>query len=202
MTRQSEPVSDKKSNANLANQITIGRIILIPVFVSLMITYGNSTGPNPESLRIWAVVIFAIAVLTDAVDGFIARTQGLKTPLGTFLDPLADKLLLTTSIVILTLPNPKLGYQLPVWFAVLAISRDVFITGGALLIHVLTGSVRIVPSILGKATTALQMVTIAWILLKLPSAHLWVYASAILTVVSGVGYLFFGNKQINTTSKS
>jgi cardiolipin synthase len=202
MTANSNPVPNKMSNANLANQITIGRIILIPVFVSLMITYGNSTSANAESLRIWAVAIFTIAVLTDAVDGFIARTRGLKTPLGTFLDPLADKLLLTTSIVILTLPNPKLGYQLPVWFAVLAISRDVFITGGALLIHVLTGSVRIVPSILGKATTVLQMLTIAWILLKLPSAYLWVYASALLTVISGFGYLFFGNKQINTTPKS
>lgn len=187
----------KKSALNLANKITIGRILLIPVFVILILSYENSRHPEAEWLRITAIFVFILAVLTDAVDGFIARTRGQKTPLGTFLDPLADKLLLTSAIVLLTMPNLNLGYRLPLWFTVLALSRDLFITLGALLIHILNGSVRIVPSIFGKMTTFSQMVVIVWVLLKWPHPEIWVYFAASLTFVSGIGYLIFASRQLN-----
>jgi CDP-diacylglycerol--glycerol-3-phosphate 3-phosphatidyltransferase len=190
-------VDTKKSALNLANKITIGRILLIPVFVILILSYENSRPPEAEWLRITAILVFVLAILTDAVDGFIARTRGQKTPLGTFLDPLADKLLLTSAIILLTMPNLNLGYRLPLWFTVLALSRDLFITLGALLIHILNGSVRIIPSLFGKLTTFSQMVVIVWVLLKLPHPEIWVYLAALLTFVSGIGYLIFASRQLN-----
>jgi CDP-diacylglycerol--glycerol-3-phosphate 3-phosphatidyltransferase len=188
---------DTKKNAlNLANKITIGRILLIPVFVLLILTYESSK-TEAEWLRIVAIFVFVLAVLTDAVDGFIARTRGQKTPLGTFLDPLADKLLLTAAIVLLTLPNLNFSYRLPLWFTVLAISRDVIITLGALVIHILNGSVRIVPSLFGKLTTVSQMGVVLWILFKWPYPEILVYGAASATFVSGIGYIIFGSRQLN-----
>lgn len=195
---KSEETKTKKSTLNLANRITIGRIILIPIFVFFFLSYDG----EKEWLRVSAIFIFAVAFLTDALDGFIARTRGEKTELGTFLDPLADKLLLTTSIVLLSLPNMKWGYHLPLWFTVLAISRDAFITMGSLLIHILNGIVRIRPSMWGKLTTVAQMVTIVWILLKWSQPQIWVITAAVLTSISAIDYLIFGSKQLNESMKS
>ena len=191
----------KKSTLNLANRITLGRIFLIPVFVILILNYESSKPNEGEWLRILANIVFCVTILTDAVDGFIARTQGQKTVLGTFLDPIADKLLLMTSIILLSLTNEKMGYHFPFWFTVLVISRDVFITLGSLLIHILNGSVKIVPSFLGKLTTAFQMAAISWILLKWPHPQYLLYLAAFFTVVSGIGYFFFGSRQLNGNVK-
>lgn len=187
---------------NLANRITLVRIILIPVFVTLVLNYRNTLPPHGEWMRMTAWFIFCVSILTDALDGFIARTRNQKTQLGTFLDPLADKLLLTTAIVLLTLPNARLGYRLPFWFAALAISRDVFITLGALLIHIINGSVKVVPSFLGKLTTASQMIAVCWILLEIPYQEIPVYWAALTTLFSGIGYFIFGSKQLNGTAKT
>jgi cardiolipin synthase len=104
-------------NLTAANQLTITRIILIPAFVILLI-YGY---------RGWALVTFFTAGLTDLLDGLIARMTGQKTTLGTWLDPMADKLLLVTMFVMLTLPDIGSANRLPLWFTVLVISRDVAI---------------------------------------------------------------------------
>lgn len=188
------------SSLNLANRITIGRIVLVPVFVILLLQYERSALGSSEWARILAVVAFFTAILTDAVDGFIARTRGQQTELGTFLDPLADKLLLTTSIILLALPSLNFQYRIPLWFVVLALSRDLIITLGALLIHILSGSVKIAPSALGKLTTFSQMIAVAWVLLKIPYPQYLVYVSALLTLLSGIHYIVLGSRQLNSSA--
>ena len=100
-----------------ANQLTILRMLLIPAFVILLL-YGYQG---------WALITFVVAGLTDLLDGLIARLTGEKTTLGAWLDPMADKLLLVTMFVVLTLPGIGSANRLPVWFTVLVISRDVAI---------------------------------------------------------------------------
>lgn len=192
---------DKKSTLNLANKMTIGRIILVPIFVTLLLSYREAAEGEREVLRLCAIFIFVLAVLTDAVDGFIARTRNQKTQLGTFLDPIADKFLLNSAIVVLTLRFAPLGYHLPFWFAALVISRDVFIVLGSLLIHILNGHVKVVPSIWGKLATVAQMVVVLWILLKCPHPHYLVYGAALITLISTIGYLIFGSRQLNGSGK-
>ena len=100
-----------------ANQITLVRMLLIPAFVILVI-YGHLG---------WALLVFAIAGLTDGLDGLIARWSGQKTSLGAWLDPMADKLLLVTTFVVLTLPQIELTNHVPLWLTILVISRDIVI---------------------------------------------------------------------------
>ena len=104
-------------NLTTANQLTILRMLLIPAFVILLV-YGY---------RGWALITFMVAGLTDLLDGLIARLAGEKTTLGAWLDPMADKLLLVTMFIVLTLPGIGLANQLPIWFTILVISRDVAI---------------------------------------------------------------------------
>ena len=101
----------------LANQLTLLRMLLIPAFVVLVI----------EGELGWALVVFAAAGVTDALDGVIARRSGQKTTLGAWLDPMADKLMLVSAFVVLTLPGLGLANRLPIWLTALIISRDVCI---------------------------------------------------------------------------
>ena len=105
-------------NLTLANQLTIMRIMLIPVFV-LLVVYGFLG---------WALVVFLVAGTTDALDGLIARWTDQRTSLGAWLDPMADKLLLVSTFVVLTMPGLDLANRLPIWLTVLVISRDVIIS--------------------------------------------------------------------------
>jgi cardiolipin synthase len=132
-----------------ANQLTLLRMLLIPAFVILMI----------YEYRGWALVTFAAAGLTDLFDGLIARTVGEKTTLGAWLDPMADKLLLVTMFVMLTLPEIGAPNRLPVWFTVLVISRDVAIVGTVAVVNLAVGPRTFRPSIYGKIATALYLVT-------------------------------------------
>ena len=96
---------------NLATRITVTRIMLTPVFLGLLLYYKNASGPHSEWLRIAAIFVFFLAVFTDALDGFIARTRSQKTVLGTYLDPLADKFLIISAIIMMTLPIKGLGFR-------------------------------------------------------------------------------------------
>lgn len=186
---------------NLANKITIFRLLLIPVFAALVLNYREMPGGEMEILRYLALLVFALASLSDAVDGFIARAFQQQTRLGSFLDPLADKLLLVTSVVLLSLKIPGL-VQLPIWFPVLVISRDLFLMVGALVVDLTTGHLKVRPNFLGKTTTVFQMATVLWILLKWPCPH-WVWETAgVLTFLSGVVYLMTGSRQFNGSSPS
>jgi cardiolipin synthase len=132
-----------------ANVLTLLRMLLIPFFAILVI-YGY---------RGWALVVFLTAALTDLFDGLIARATGEKTTLGAWLDPLADKLLLVTMFVILTVPGIGDPNRLPLWFTVLVISRDVAIVGTVAVVNLAIGPRTFRPSIYGKLATALYVLT-------------------------------------------
>jgi cardiolipin synthase (CMP-forming) len=173
---------------NLANRITIIRIFFIPFFITLLI----------YDFRITAFVLFCIMGITDGVDGFIARARKERTELGSFLDPMADKLLLTTSFITLSVIN-----ELPVWLTIIVVSRDLILVAGALLTHILTSSLVISPSILGKVTTFFQIVTISVVLLvQLLEASPFIlnilfFTTAFFTIVSGIHYIYLGSQLVN-----
>ena len=137
-------------NLTIANQLTILRIMLIPAFV-LLVVYGELG---------WALVAFVVAGLTDALDGLIARAAHQRTSLGAWLDPMADKLLLVSTFIILTLPQIPLANHLPLWLTVIAISRDVVIVGVVAIVNLAVGPRTFRPSIWGKMTTATFIITI------------------------------------------
>jgi len=179
---------------NLANRISIARILLIPFFVGSIVYYKN----EGSIISYLPFIIFSAAVFTDAIDGFIARRFNQKTELGTIMDPIADKLLLISAFVCLSLSKsiPE-NLRLPPWLPILVISRDVIIVLGSVLIHMIKGDIHVVPTYLGKATTFLQMSTILCVLIKFPySFVVWDLAGA-LTVMSGVNYIFRGSKLLS-----
>src|SRR5690242_21889233 len=131
-------------NLTLANQLTILRILIVPLFV-ILVVYGMLGA---------ALLSFMVAGLTDALDGLIARRAGQRTALGAWLDPMADKLLLVTTFIILTLPGIPLANHLPLWLTVIVISRDVVIVGVVAIVTLAAGPRDFRPSLLGKTATA------------------------------------------------
>lgn len=179
---------------NLANKISITRILLIPFFVMSLMIYKPASG----IVSYLPFIIFFTCVLTDAADGFIARKLYQKTQLGTILDPIADKLLLLTAFISLTIAGgfpPEL--KLPSWVLLVVISRDIIIVLGSVIIFFVTGKLEIKPSILGKITTFLQMFTISFILLQIKWSYLIWDITALLTVISGFDYIRKGTKMLN-----
>jgi cardiolipin synthase len=172
----------------LANWLTTLRILLIPVFVTLLVYRHTKV----------ALLVFCLASLTDLLDGYIARSRGNQTRLGAFLDPVADKLLLTSAFVTLTWLK-----VIPFWIAAVVVSRDLVLSGGVVVIHVAGGTVQPAPSWVGKLTTVFQMATVLaamlafyWSLLPLlPKLFAWI--TAVLTVASGLQYIVKGLKQLN-----
>jgi len=167
-----------------ANVLTLLRMLLIPFFAILVI-YGY---------RGWALVVFLTAGLTDLFDGLIARATGDKTTLGAWLDPMADKLLLVTMFVILTVPSLGDPNRLPLWFTVLVISRDVAIVATVAVVNLAIGPRTFRPSIYGKIATALYIVTgvvaLYFNYLGQPSSlvQTLIYASLFITFVSAGHY--------------
>lgn len=167
-----------------ANQLTLMRMLLIPAFVILLV-YGY---------RGWALVVFMGAGLTDLLDGLIARMTGEKTDLGAWLDPMADKLLLVTMFVMLTLPAIGAPNRLPLWFTVLVISRDVAIVATVAVVNLAVGPRTFRPSIYGKVATALYIVTgvaaLYFNYLGQPSTlvQALIYASLAITFISAGHY--------------
>jgi CDP-diacylglycerol--glycerol-3-phosphate 3-phosphatidyltransferase len=180
----------------LANKITITRILLIPVFVLCAVYYGKSIEDGAPEKGWWlaAIIVFITASATDGVDGWVARRFGQRSPLGAVLDPIADKGLLLTAIITLSLT--KWTYAFPLWFPVLVITRDVLIILGCLVVKHLNGALDSHPSLWGKAATAFQMIAIAWIMLQIPHYIYAVYAAGLFTLVSGMGYIFSGINQL------
>jgi CDP-diacylglycerol--glycerol-3-phosphate 3-phosphatidyltransferase len=181
----------------LPNQITIGRILLIPVFVVLAIYYGRTTaaGHPDENLRLATIGVFLLASLSDGVDGWLARRFHLKSRLGAILDPIADKGLMLTAII--TLSVTTWPYQLPVWYPVLVITRDIIIVTGCGVLRLLNHHLEVRPSLIGKASTFLQMLTVAVVMLQWRHAESIVWSSGIVTLLSGAGYLARGISQLN-----
>ena len=179
----------------LANWLTIVRILLVPVLV-ICLVYNRG---------LLALVTFVVAGITDMMDGYIARTRGTKTRLGAFLDPLADKLLLTASFVTLTYKFPKI---LPFWLTTIVLSRDLLLILVVMLIMLTGGQFNPMPTGLGKLSTVVQMVTVGVVLLVIGGGHdFWVVRksliilAAVLTVSSGVQYLVLAPRYVNWASR-
>lgn len=185
----------------IPNLLTFLRMALIPVF-AIMLYYGEFT---------WALISFLVAGLSDGLDGFIARRFSQQSSLGLVLDPIADKLLMTTAFIALTfLANlPKMRHlPIPFWVTALVIGRDVLIVVVAAAIHIVTGFRGFRPSVLGKISTMVQVTAIGLVLIAaafpstngfyLPSVYVAVASFAFL---SGVHYIFFVAKLVNQEAK-
>src|SRR6185503_3211477 len=183
----------------LPNLLTIFRMVLIPVFVTLLFYQRFEL----------ALAVFVLAGITDGLDGLFARRFDQRSQLGTVLDPIADKLMLTTAFVVLSMrsiyPQPLPSHlPVPFWVTIAVISRDVFIVVGAAAINIRTGFRGVRPSRLGKLNTTVQIVGIAAIMFaasvpyatgySLPTVYLTVFAFALL---SGAPYVIFASQLLN-----
>jgi CDP-diacylglycerol--glycerol-3-phosphate 3-phosphatidyltransferase len=188
-----------------ANKITILRILLIPFFVVEVLYYVKTAN---ETHRLAAILCFATAAICDGVDGYIARRYNQMSELGTILDPLADKLLLVSGVVVLSFDHtPHLG-QMPLWLTGTIIGRDLLILIGLGVVYITVGKVKVRPRIAGKIATVLQMACVLWLLLKWDAAlgQRWVntltIAAAAFTGVSGLWYVWDGARQLSSSPKS
>jgi cardiolipin synthase len=181
-----------------ANQLTILRMIFIPCFV-LLLVYGFPRG---------ALLLFILAGVTDALDGFLARKLQQRTVLGSFLDPMADKLLITSAFVTLSIPSLPLAAHIPIWLTVTAISRDLLIALASLIIHLQTGHKDFPPSFVGKCTTTAQLfaVGVALLVNLFPMVEVvfrpLVFLALFLTIVSGLHYFYSSVKLIESYQKA
>jgi len=187
----------------LPNVLTIFRMALTPVFVSLLF----------YQKFVWALAAFVVAGITDGLDGLLARRFQQQSELGRILDPIADKMMLVTSFVVLSMrgvfptPLPK-HLPVPFWVTITVISRDIFILVGAAAINMVSGFRAFRPSFLGKVSTVVQIVAVAAVILAaqtrvgtgyyLPTIYTSVFA---LTLLSGVHYIFFVSRLLNEDRK-
>ncbi len=174
-----------------ANQLTILRIVFVPVFI-ILLAYGELG---------WALTTFVLAGITDVLDGVIARRFGQKTSIGAVLDPLADKLLMTASILLLSLPQMEFLNAIPRWLMIVIIFRDVFILLVSLIVVLMIGWRTFTPSPYGKASTALQVFTVLavlycnWKRVAVPELTILFYMAGMMTAFSGLHYLVRGLRQ-------
>ncbi|OGP62818.1 MAG: CDP-diacylglycerol--glycerol-3-phosphate 3-phosphatidyltransferase [Deltaproteobacteria bacterium RBG_13_53_10] len=173
---------------NLPNALTLIRVLLIPVFVIFIL----------DKRFEWALVTFAVAGITDGVDGMIARITHQRTELGAYLDPIADKLLVSAAFISLAIVE-----ILPSWLAVIVITRDVFILLGILIMILINHRPKIEPSLLSKVTTTLQIATVLLVLLARDLATFYlfytiaIYGTTTFTILSGLHYIYTGTRVLN-----
>jgi len=181
------------TNLTVANQLTLLRMLLIPGFV-LLVVYAHLG---------WALFVLAVAGVTDALDGLIARRTGQKTTLGAWLDPMADKLLLTSAFIVLTVPGTTLVNRMPLWLTVIILSRDIAIIMTVAVVNLAIGPRTFKPSPLGKAATALYITTALIFMIfnyletRSPIIDACVYASAAITVASSLHYITHAARIVN-----
>lgn len=191
----------------LATRITLLRILGVPVFVVLLVYYlsGLRNGVAVEGYRLAALFMFLGVAATDALDGYLARKRGEVSRLGAILDPIADKTLMITGLILLTAPSlEELQPQIPLWFTVLVISREVFLVAGALLVRYFVREVVIRPRLVGKVATLLQILVIAWVLAQVAPAWFFpaVLAAGLFTAVSWALYLVDGVRQLEQAHRT
>ena len=173
-----------------ATYISLARILLIPVFLGFALYYTKSIREDglanaDETLRVAAVVTFAIAALSDMLDGWIARRFNQHSRLGSILDPLADKLLLLAAVIVLCLPEWPV--RLPLWFVIIVFSREVLSIAGAFLIDHVAGKVEIHPHWTGKTATALLITTAGCAMINAPHVLVVAFAAVacLFALISG-----------------
>jgi cardiolipin synthase len=176
-----------------ANQLTLLRMLLIPAFV-ILVVYGHLG---------YALLAFSVAGITDALDGVIARRSGQKTSLGAWLDPMADKLLLVTTFIVLTIPGLGLANRLPLWLTVTVISRDVVIVITVAIVNLAIGRRTFRPSIFGKMATATYILTAVFAMLfnylryHSVIVDVFVWASLAITLISSLHYIWHAARVID-----
>ncbi len=173
---------------NLPNFFTLIRVLLIPVFVILIINKNFW----------WALMTFGIAGITDGIDGLIARLTHQRTELGAYLDPIADKLLLSSGFITLAIIE-----MIPSWLAVIVVTRDVIILIGIFVMMLTNKPPKIQPSLISKVNTTFQISTILVVLMAgyypalRPFSALAIYGTAFFTVASGFHYIYVGTRILN-----
>ncbi|MFH1198691.1 MAG: CDP-alcohol phosphatidyltransferase family protein [Candidatus Omnitrophota bacterium] len=184
---------------NFANKISTFRILSVPFFVAAIIYYT----PDRDYMRFIALGIFVLAVISDAVDGYIARRTKEKSKAGLVLDPLGDKLLLISSFVCLFLRQDfPAGIHFPIWVTLIVISRDILILLGAVVIFMVKNHINIHPTKWGKLTTTFQMLSALCILLQFKFSWVAWWVAVIFTVISGIDYVMRGFKTLYATDNS
>jgi cardiolipin synthase len=177
----------------VANQLTLLRMLLIPAFVILVVYHRPG----------WALTTFVVAGITDGLDGLIARRRNQQTSLGAWLDPMADKLLLVTTFVVLTVPGTDLVNRFPLWLTILVITRDVVIVTTVAIVTAVMGVRTFRPSMYGKIATGVYLLTCVVILwfnyLERPSVLVdtGVWTCLAITLVSGFHYIWHAARIIN-----
>jgi len=180
-----------------ANKITIARICLIPAFIWLAWAYGQSVvrGQPVDWYRFGAIAIFVTAASTDGLDGFVARRFNQQSRLGSILDPIADKGLVSATLIVLAVAGWPHG--LPLWFPCIVIGRDIVLVLGFTILNRLIPNATVRPSIAGKLSTLFQLATILWTLLGIRIFRSSLLLAAIaFTVISGAGYVLEGFRQL------
>ena len=176
----------------IANRISVFRILLIPFFV-LSIVYARFG---------WALAVFCIASISDAVDGYIARACNQNSAFGSLIDPLADKLLLVSAFICLSMvESVPAAMRIPAYVTVIVLSRDCILVIGTIITFIVTGSITIKPSLTGKLTTIFQMCSVIGVLIHFTHMYpIWNIA-VIFTIISGTGYIKNGVKVFNEQSE-
>lgn len=178
---------------NIPNSLTLLRILLVPVYIGFM-TYGEYG---------YALAALFVAGLTDAIDGPIARRLNQRTKLGTILDPLADKMLLTSGFISLSMLH-----LVPSWLVILVVSRDVILLLGTAVAHVTTTPIDVTPTFLGKGTTLLQLsyvvlvVLLTWRGLDLSVLVPLLVVMVGFTLASGLHYIYRGYRNTGAAPPS
>jgi len=177
---------------NIANKISTFRILSVPFFIASLLYYRH---PEREFLRWVAFAIFMIAVVSDAVDGYIARKSKEKSRAGLVLDPLGDKVLLMSSFLCLSFLN-EFPLRFPLWVTFIVISRDAIILLGAVVVYIVKQNIDIRPTVWGKLTTIFQMCAVTAVLLQWDLSYLFWSLAVFFTVLSGLDYVRRGFKTL------
>lgn len=183
---------------NLANNLSILRILFAPVFVTSLV-YFSAERPYLHAV---SLVLFGLACLTDALDGYLARKFNQVTDFGAYLDPIADKLLLVSGFLSLSfmshLPH---AMRIPAWVTISVVARDLVILLGATTIFITTGALKARPLFIGKITTVFQMATL-FLALTMSAAsvlNVFFFATFFLNIASGIQYIRLGGKIVQAS---
>jgi len=184
-----------------ANKITILRVLLTPFFIVQVLYYVEQ---GEEWHRLAAILTFGAAALSDALDGYIARRYHQHSQLGAILDPMADKLLLVSAVVLLSFEHKARLPQMPLWLVGTIVGRDVLLLLGLVVIYYSCGRVTVRPILIGKLATVLQMTAVLWALFKWNGNWLtaWCAGAAVCTGVSGLFYVYDGVRQLSASPSS
>ncbi len=193
----------------VATQITILRVVLIVPFVMMMLNVNDPQLDSSQQnlCRYVAIIIFVIMAVSDALDGYLARVKNQKTRLGAFLDPMADKLLMTCACLLLASERAHIpGFKLPAEIIVIIIGKDMFLFMGFIVVYLFSQQVRIIPAVIGKIATALQLSMVAAILIapelsKVMDGYIWFlravwWSAAVTAIITTAIYIRRGSMYI------